>query len=209
MSGIRRLFLALAALALFTAACGDDDTEVTEEQVDEALDQIDEELGLAEPEDEPADEPAESEDTTDEEAPPEEPAGPTVTDACLVLRHYSTGLFEAPYEAMILFDLADAEAATAGADHPGNEVEAYVFPGAAPEPPGGSVHWPVYAPGESPFPTVISVDGFEISEQIYDGFLGGNRSFVAAASEERDEEITPRPCGIEYMVMVDPASLSG
>ena len=53
-----------------------------------------------------------------------------------------------------------------------------------------------------------TVDGHEVSEQIYDGFLQGNRSFVAASSEIRDEELIAVPCDIPYMVMIDPPELT-
>ena len=76
-------------------------------------------------------------------------------------------------------------------------------------PPGGTVSWPVWAPGEVDMPDSITVDGTEISDQIYDGFFGGARTFVAASSEIRDEELIVVPCAIPYMVMVDPSSLSG
>ena len=219
MTRIRRLLLMFAALALFAAACGDDTDTISQEAVDQLLEDDDPE---PDPEPEPERSSSDPEETVEEaesqeaeeeadEPEPEEPAGPTVTDACLLLRHYNTGLFPAaPYQADILFDLASgAEAAVAGATHPDPTIgiEAMVFPGAAESPAGGTISWEVWAPGPVDMPDSITVDGEEISDQIYDGFFGGERSFVAASAEIRDEELIVVPCEIPYMVMVDPGSL--
>ena len=107
------------------------------------------------------------------------------------------------------YTVRDALELVLGFTHPDGEVVASIFPESAEAPAGGTISWPVWAPGEVDMPDSITVDGTEISGQIYDGFFGGARTFVAASSEIRDEELIVVPCPIPYMVMVDPASLSG
>lgn len=211
--GFTKIWVAfLAALALFGAACGSDgesvDTEAAAEVAEEVADDVAEAEAEAEAEEvveeaeEAAEEVVEEAEEAVEEASDPEPAEPaiTVVRACLVLRHYSSGLFDSPYEAFITFDTAGEEPLAIYVEH-SDEFDAGVFAGGDGFEPGGTVTFPVWAPGPVPLPTLIEVNGIDLTDAIATPHLGGITEFIAEGSDIRDEEIAPIPCEIPFMVI--------
>ena len=212
MHTLRRILLSAAIFALLAASCGSDG-DVTEEQADEALDQIDEDLGIDSTEDEVVEEESvddvPEDDVPEEEVPEEVPeeevvSGPMTTDGCLFLIHDQAPEFApAPYHSAIYASLAE-EGSEISVTHPdGSDTTGRFSTGADGTGFGFDVLWAVDGPGPVNLP-VIMVDGVDVTPQLSADFFGGITDFVAAGPVPfTHEQIAPSPCGMEIFFPVD------
>ena len=132
------------------------------------------------------------------------------TDSCVVFHHYSLDIFDEPYFTTVFVDIDLSEDDVVEATMPdGSKFDLQTWPSSDDATGLISVRFPVAGPGAVVTMPEISLNGEALHPQLKTDFWDNEDSFIAAASEVRDEEKFPKAgCTLAYMVQVDPPSVA-